>query len=177
MNAVTDVEKLKSIIIEHVAKDVLILTETVDALNEQLAQTSNMLKLLEGNTEKQFDLAAKQITDFLVAQEKHLASIADARTKQISLTVSDNVEKILIEKFDAYQQMVDKGLEKFERANVAAVESLNNDYKATADKIRKFGNVSDRSQEKGQNYVTLSILLLLSVIATGTIALVGKVIF
>lgn len=160
MGDLTEVEKLKSVIIEHVAKDVLILTETVDALNEQLVQTSNMLKLLEGNTEKQFDLAAKQITDFLVAQEKHLADIADARTKQISLTVSDNIEKILNAKFETYSQTVDNALDKFERANVAAVESLNVSYKNTAAKIKASGQFDSQNVNKANNYIPIAALAL-----------------
>jgi hypothetical protein len=165
-----EVERLKSVIIEHVAKDVLILTETVDKLNEQFVQVNNMLKLLEDNTEKQFDLAAKQITDFLVAQEKHLADIADARTKQISLTVSDNVEKILHGKFETYQQTVDKALDKFERANVAAVESLNSSYKETEAKIREAGLSGNQTENKANKYLTAATLALSAVVIAGIIS-------
>jgi hypothetical protein len=166
-----EVERLKSVIIEHVAKDVLILTENVDKLSEQVVQISNMLKLLEGNTEQQFDLAAKKITDFLVAQEKHLADIADARTKQISLTVSDNVEKILHGKFETYQQTVDKALDKFERANVAAVESLNSSYNETQAKIKEAGLSGNQSENKSHKYLTAATLALSAVVVAGIISL------
>lgn len=171
MSDVTEVERLKSVIIEHVAKDVLILTENVDKLSEQLGQVGNMLKLLESNTENQFDLAAKQITAFLVEQEKHLAEIADSRTKQISMTVSDNVEKILNTKFENYQHAVDKALDKFESANVAAVDSLNASYKETEAKI-KSGQFGKPEENKFGQLLTGATLLLSAVSVAGIISLV-----
>lgn len=166
----SDVERLKSVIIEHVAKDVLILTDNVEKLTEQLSQVGNMLKLLEQNTEKQFDVAAKQIMEFLVAQEKHLAEIADARTKQISLTVSDNVEKILHGKFDTYQKSVDSALEKFQSANVAAVQNLHKSYNEAEARINEAG----RSPEKPGDGSTKKMLTIavVALSATTTLAIV-----
>jgi len=171
MPDITEVEKLKSVIIEHVAKDVLILTEKVDTLNEQLTQVGNMLKMLEGNTEKQFDLAAKKIIDLLVEQEKYLADTADARIKQISLTVSDNVEKILNGKFENYQQSVDKALDKFKTANVAAVESLNSAYMDTETKI-KSGHLSKPDASKSTKILATVNLVLSAASVAGIISLV-----
>lgn len=170
MGDLSDVEKLKSVIIEHVAKDVLILTDSVDKLGEQLQQIGNLMTLLEGNTEKQFDVASKQILDFLVEQEKHLAEIADSRTKQISLTVSDNVEKILNLKFERYQQTVDTALEKFERANIAAVDSLNNSYRETEAQIKN--TVSPNSKgDSTHKVLTAATLALSAVVIAGIISL------
>jgi len=168
VEATHEIERLKSVIIEHVAKDVLLLTDNVEKLNTQLELTGNLLKLLESNTEKQFDLASKQILDFLVEQEKHLANIADSRTKQISLTISDNVEKILIEKFETYQQLVSKALEKFNTANVAAVESLNSSYNNTEKKMKEklLSNPNKNKTEK----ILMAAILILSVISVAGIS-------
>jgi len=168
---INEIERIKSVIIEHVAKDVLMLTEKVETLNEQLDQVSNMLKMLEDNTEKQFDLTAKKIIDLLIEQEKYLADIADARTKQISLTVSDNVEKILNGKFENYQQVVDKALDKFKTANIAAVESLNSAYMDTENKI-KTGHLPRYGESKSTKILTVLNLVLSAASVAGIISLV-----
>lgn len=146
MSDISTVEKLKDLIIEQVAQDVLILSDNVNKLNGELKETQAMVTLLNQSVSDNFDLAAKQITDFLVEQEKHLAEQATDRTKQITMNISDGVEKILQEKFNNYTKTVEEALTKFGQLNEEAVKSLHDNYLETQE---QFKAVNESKPKKG----------------------------
>lgn len=139
-SSVDDLTKLKDLVISHVAKDVLMLTESVDDLKEKTVEIKAVLEQVESSSEGYFDNLAKKLIELLTEMEGELAKVAEARTNQITMTVSDNVENILNKKFTAYQGSIDQALSSFNTMNVKAVDQLSSDWQAASQAIKSFEN-------------------------------------
>lgn len=144
-SSVDDLTKLKDLVISHVAKDVLMLTENVDDLKTKTVEISALLKQLNDDSGNYFDNLAKKLIELLVDMESELAKVADARINQITMTVSDNVENLLNKKFQAYQETIDKGLESFNEVNGLAIGKLKSDWKTASEAINTLGSADNKS--------------------------------
>lgn len=112
-DSVESVERLKSIIIEHVAKDVLLLHGEVEKLNYQLKETKDIVKQINSDANGYFDNMAARVIELLKKQEEHLQVISEQRTTQVEMNISDRVAKILNKEFETYTGKVEKASEDF----------------------------------------------------------------
>lgn len=131
---VDSIERLKTIIIEHVAKDVLLLSESVDGLNTGLLETKELIKQITDDANGYFDNMAEKVIELLTKQEEHLQSVAEQRTTQVEMNISDRVAKILNDEFKNYTDQVKKAVDDLN----AITNNTNAEYtkqveKATAD--------------------------------------------
>lgn len=113
-DSVESVERLKSIIIEHVAKDVLLLHGEVEKLNDQLKETKDIVKQINSDANGYFDNMAAKVIELLEKQEEHLQVISEQRTTQVEMNISDRVAKILNKEFETYTGLTDKLKKEFE---------------------------------------------------------------
>lgn len=159
-DSVESVERLKSIIIEHVAKDVLLLHGEVEKLNDQLKETKDIVKQINSDANGYFDNMAAKVIELIENQEAHLQKIAEQRTAQVEMNISDRVEKILNDKFNAYTEQAEKahnelveitdGLnQRLEKANTAAIDNLKAHYMEAKNAID--GMASQETQAKARD--------------------------
>lgn len=164
-SSVDDLTKLKDLVISHVAKDVLMLTENVDDLKEKTGEISALLKQIHDSSEGYFDNLSKKLIDLLVEMEGQLAKVAEARTSQITMTVSDNVEKLLNDKFKNYHETIDKALADFGEVNKQAVSSLNSEFNSASEAINGFKQNDSKKPSSGGKLIVATIVLQLAVLA------------
>lgn len=164
-SSVDDLTKLKDLVISHVAKDVLILTENVDDLKEKTGEISALLNQIHESSEGYFDNQSKKLIDLLVEMESQLAKVAEARTTQITMTVSDNVEKLLNDKFKNYQETIDKALADFGEVNKKAVSSLNSEFNSASEAINGFKQSDSKKPSSCGKLIIATIVLQLAVLA------------
>jgi len=138
---VSDLEKLKDLVITHVAKDVLLLGDSIDKLKQNTEESKALLKQINTESSGYFDNMASKILQLLKEMEDEMRESSKSRVSQISMNVSDNIEQILIVKFKDYQQTIDAALQNFDTVNKQAVESLNKSFIAASETINDFKNV------------------------------------
>lgn len=168
---VDDLTKLKDLVISHVAKDVLMLTENVDDLKEKTVEITALLKQVNESSEGYFDNLAKKLVELLAEMESELAKVAEARVNQITMTVSDNVEKLLNEKFQTYQKTVDKGLESFNEVNGLAIDKLKSEWKTASKTINTLGNADPKAA--ANKYAGGKLVIVAIALQTVTLAAVA----
>lgn len=157
MSSTEDITKLKDIIISHVAKDVLLLTENVDSLKELVGDTKNVLEQVSNSSDGYFDNLSKKVIDLLVEMESELRKTGEARVNQISLNISDNIEKILIESFKEYKEESDKAISSFNDVNKKALDSLNDSFNAASVSLN---SLKEKTLEQPANPKTSGKLVL-----------------
>lgn len=139
------VNKLKDIIIASVAKDVLLLIDNVSDVKESVEEIKNLQQLIKESAGSYFDELADKLLSLVSNMEKELSSLGEARTNQISLNVSDNINKILIDSFSEYKKEINEALENFNKVNDKALESLNNSYHETSSAMAKLSSNNKKS--------------------------------
>lgn len=170
-SSVDDLTKLKDLVISHVAKDVLMLTDNVDDLKEKTVEITALLKQVNESSEGYFDNLAKKLVELLGEMEGELAKVAEARVNQITMTVSDNVEALLNKKFQAYQETIDKGLESFNEVNGRAIGKLKDDWMTASEAINNLGSSDNKvpaNKIAGGKLVIVAIVL--QVVTLGAVA-------
>lgn len=148
MSSAEDITKLKDIIIAHVAKDVLLLTENVDSLKELVADTKNVLEQVSSSSDGYFDNLSKKVIDLLVEMESELRKTGEARVSQISLNISDNVEKILLSNFKNYRSEIDAALTDLRAVNNKAIDSLKDSYNEASQSLVNLKNKTEEPAAK-----------------------------
>ncbi len=170
-SSVDDLTKLKDLVISHVAKDVLMLTENVDDLKEKTVEITALLKQVNESSEGYFDNLAKKLVELLAEMEGELAKVAEARVNQITMTVSDNVEALLNKKFQAYQETIDKALASFNEVNGLAIDKLKSDWMTASEAINTLGNTDPKAAaNKNTSGKLVVVAIVLQVITLGAVA-------
>lgn len=166
-----EIGNLKEIIISHVAKDVLLLTDNVDELKVLVSETKQILDQVNDSSSGYFDNLSSRVIELIKEMEVELRKTGEARVSQISMNVSDNIDKILREKFEAYKNETEKALEDFRKVNKEALSCLDQNFNTAKAAIDNFdAEKNGNSTNKNISGKMIGVVIVFQLITLAAVA-------